>query len=159
MSVQENNRLNYENLLEKYRLLNLVESRLFKLYGLRQIKYMFEEDLNKMEKPPEGFKLVGLNDFGRWIAINEEETVKYGYFKSEPEGERWSQALTYVPSGAKELTYDKVEHFEKIYKTFELNKYDKKELTYLASNFLMVLNKEIHPFQFSGGVVNLTKDI
>jgi hypothetical protein len=149
----------YEQDLLKYRQLNLTQAKLFEMYGLRQIKYMVEEDLNQMEELPEGAVLLGLNVMGRWMAINEKERIRYGYFRASPEGERWSEANLYFMNNQSKHVYDAVEDFKKIYEIFELGNRNKEDLTYYASNFMLVLEKQIHPFAFIGGSINLTKDI
>lgn len=111
--------------------LNSIQHKLFVDYGLRQIKYMFDVDDVTKSKLPDGAVLVGLSQsFMRWAAIDEENKIRYGYFKGQtPE---WSEAKDY--SNVKD--FDKLSDFEFIYDTFNLKDYELDSLTHVHRNYL-----------------------
>lgn len=111
--------------------LNEAQTKLFKDYGLRQIKWMFENDPVMQSKVPEGSVLVGLSQpFGRWTALDKENKIRYGYFKGQdPE---WSEANNY----GNVSRFDYLSDLKHVYDTFKLADHDLSVLTYVHINYL-----------------------
>ena len=120
--------MNTEDFYEKLLNLNERQMKLVLDYGLRQIKYMFDVDKILEVKLPFNSKLIGLSVMGRFVAIDYENEIRYGYF---PHNKTWSEANNF--GNLKE--FDSVEDFKTIYDTFELNCFELDDLTHVVSKF------------------------
>lgn len=123
--------LSKDFVLDCVQYLDSTQEKLFRDYGVRQIKYMFENDPVNLSIPPKGSVFVGLSQpFLRWTAIDYESKVRYGYFKGQnPE---WSQADEFKP----DMKFDRIEDFKFIYDTFNLKDYEKDVLTHVHRNYI-----------------------
>lgn len=127
----------HEKINRDFRLLTRTQQELVVGYGFRQIKYMIENDLSRAELiVPDGAEVQGVNDFGRWQAINTKEQKRYAYFPHENE---WSQAINFNGGG----DVDDLADLQRIYKLFNLKMLTLEELFNLTTPLLEKVSKEV----------------
>ena len=117
-------KLTVEDFYEKLLKVNEEQQSLTILYGLCQIKYMFDVDKVLEVEIPEGAKLIGLSSMGRFTSIDYDKEIRYSYF---PHSKTWSEALDF----ANVTEFDKIEDFKCIYEAFDLNNYELSDLIIL----------------------------
>ncbi len=117
-----------EDFYEKLLNLNERQMKLVLDYGLRQIKYMFDVDKILEVEVPNNSELIGLSIMGRFVAIDYENEIRYGYF---PHNKTWSEATNF--GNLKE--FDLIQDFKTIYDNFELNYLELVDLTHVVSKF------------------------
>jgi hypothetical protein len=106
-------------------------------YGFRQIKYMIENDLNRAEQiVPDGAEIQGVNEFGRWQAINSSEKKRYAYF---PLNNEWSKSIEFNGGGE----VDALSDLQRIYNLFNLKMLTLEELFNITTPLLEKVSKEI----------------
>ena len=120
--------MNTEDFYEKLLNLNECQMKLVFDYGLRQIKYMFDVDMILEVEVPNNSQLIGLSVMGRFVAIDYENEIRYGYF---PHNKTWSAATDF--GNLKD--FDSIEDFKTIYDNFELNYFELDNLTHVVSKF------------------------
>ncbi|QIC72120.1 MULTISPECIES: hypothetical protein [Acinetobacter] len=110
-------------------LLNIVQLDLFFTFGLRQTKWFFEKDYNRvLAIVPEGAAIEGINSFGRIQARNTADKKRYGFF---PHNCTWSQSTEY--NGGGEVI--KISDLKNIYDSFNLKDYTLDALTHIPKQF------------------------
>ena len=117
-----------EDFYEKLLNLNECQMKLVLDYGLRQIKYMFDVDKILEVELPINSKLIGLSIMGRFVAIDYDNEIRYGYF---PHNKTWSEATDF--GNLKE--FDSIGDFKIIYDNFKLNYFELNDLTDVVSKF------------------------
>lgn len=126
-----------EKINRDFRLLDRAQQELVVGYGFRQIKYMIENDLSRAEQiVPDGAEIQGVNEFGRWQAINSAEKKRYTYFPSNNE---WSKSIEFNGGGE----VDALSDLQRIYKLFNLKMLTLEELFNITTPLLEKVSKEI----------------
>lgn len=125
------------DILRLFKNLTLVQQKIFLNYGLRVVKYMFEKDyIRAVEVVPNGAVVQGVNSFGRWQAIDENQQKRYGYF---PTNNEWSQTTQYNGGG----DVDSLDDLQKVYDHFKLKDSKLEDLTFVHANFIEFTRKKI----------------
>jgi len=126
-----------EKINRDFRLLDRTQQELVVGYGFRQIKYMIENDLNRAEQiVPDGAEIQGVNEFGRWQAINSSEKKRYAYF---PLNNEWSKSIEFNGGGE----VDALSDLQRIYNLFNLKMLTLEELFNITTPLLEKVSKEI----------------
>ncbi len=119
-----------------FRLLSLVQQELAVVYGFRQIKYMIENDFSRAEQVvPEGAVIQGVNDFGRWQAVDINNQKRYVYFPSDNE---WSQAIKFDGGGS----VDALLNIQRIYNQLNLKILTFEELHNISTPLIEKISKQ-----------------
>lgn len=119
-----------------FRLLSLVQQELAVVYGFRQIKYMIENDFSRAEQVvPEGAVIQGVNDFGRWQAVDINNQKRYTYFPSDNE---WSQAIKFDGGGS----VDALLNIQRIYNQLNLKILTFEELHNISTPLIEKISKQ-----------------
>ena len=125
-----------EKVKRDFRLLSRVQQELAVGYGFRQIKYMIEKDFSRAEQVvPEGAVIQGVNDFGRWQAVDINNQKRYAYFPSDNE---WSQALEFNGGGSVDALVD----IKRIYNQLNLKMLTLEELHGISTPFIERVSRE-----------------
>ncbi len=104
-----------EKVLAEFNGLSVAQRDAFIGYGLRQIKFMIESGLHfAKELIPTGCQIQGVNEFGRWQAVNAPEQSRYVFF---PNDSTWSKTKEFVGGG----DVDTVEDLLHLYNVFCLS--------------------------------------
>ncbi len=124
-----------EKINRDFRLLSRVQQELAVGYGFRQIKYMIENDFSRAEQVvPEGAVIQGVNDFGRWQAVDIKNQKRYAYFPSNNE---WSQAIKFDGGGSVDALVD----IKRIYNQLNLKMLTLEELHNISTPLIEKVSK------------------
>lgn len=125
-----------EKINRDFRLLSRVQKELAVGYGFRQIKYMIENDFSRAEQVvPEGAVIQGVNDFGRWQAVDINNQKRYAYFPSNNE---WSQAVKFDGGGSVDALVD----IKRIYNQLNLKMLTLEELHNISTPLIEKFSRE-----------------